>query len=92
MLTTDGVLSFAIMNYAEIGLEEDEFYGDGDVGVYSYILSRHHKHPNSQTPAIVHIADEPGNTGRLGQWVFHTDDLNVTRTTSKQQTMYNIVM
>ena len=81
MLTTDGVFSFAVMNYAEIGIEEEEFYGYGDVGVYSYILRRHHKHPNSQTPAIVHIADEPGNTGRLGQWVFRTDDLNVTSTT-----------
>ena len=69
------------MNYAEIGIEEDEFYGWGTVGVYSYITRRSYLHPNSSTPAIVHIADEPGNTGRLGQWVFRTDDLNATSTT-----------
>ena len=80
MLTTDGVLSFAVMNYAEIGLEEDEGYGG--VGVYSYITRRWYGHPNSSRPAIVHIADEPGNTGRLGQWVFRTDDLNATTTTT----------
>ena len=78
MLTTDGVLSFAVMNYAEIGLEEDEWYGYGAVGVGSYITGRSYLHPNSSRPAIVHIADEPGNTGRQGQWVFRTDDLNVT--------------
>ena len=82
MLTTDGVLSFAVMNYAEIGIEEDEWYGFGTVGVYSYITSRWYRHPNSSRPAIVHIADEPGNTGRLGQWVFRTDDLNATTTTT----------
>ena len=82
MLTTDGVLSFAVMNYAEIGLEEEEFYGWGYVGVYSYITGRTYPHPSSSRPAIVHIADEPGNTGQLGQWVFRTDDLNVTTTTT----------
>ena len=82
MLTTDGVLSFAVMNYAEIGLEEDEFYGWGTVGGGSYITRRRYRHPNSSRPAIVHIADEPGNTGQLGQWVFRTDDLNATTTTT----------
>ena len=82
MLTTDGVLSFAVMNYAEIGLEEDEFYGNGVVGVHSYITRRRYLHPNSSRRAIVHIADEPGNTGRLGQWVFRTDDLNATTITT----------
>ena len=82
MLTTDGVLSFAVMNYAEIGLEEDEFYYGGIVGVYSRKTRMWYQHPNSRTPAIVHIADEPGNTGRLGQWVFRTDDLNATATTT----------
>ena len=98
MLTTDGVLSFAVMNYAEIGLEEDELYGYGAVGVYSYITGRGYLHPNSRRPAIVHIADEPGNTGRLGQWVFRTDDLNATTTTTGtptggqlQQPIYIIV-
>ena len=86
MLTTDGVLSFAVMNYAEIGLEEDEFYGWGTVGVGSYITHRRYRHPNSSKPAIVHIADEPGNTGRLGQWVFRTDDLNATTTTTTTTT------
>ena len=81
MLTTDGVLSFGVMNYAEIGLEEDEFYSSIEVGVYSS-TGRTYLHPNIQTPAIVHIADEPGNTGRLGQWVFRTDDLNATTTTT----------
>ena len=66
------------MNYAEIGLEEDEFYGFGIVGVYS--RTRSHLHPNSGRPAIVNIADETGNTGELGQWVFRTDDLNATTT------------
>ena len=80
MLTTDGAFSFAVMNYAEIGLEEDEFYGLGVVGVYS--RTRSYLHPNSRTPAIVHIADETGNTGELGQWVFRTDDLNATTTTT----------
>ena len=70
------------MNYAEIGLEEDEFYYRGIVGVYSRRTRRWYQHPNSSTPAIVHIADEPGNTGQLGQWVFRTDDLNVTTTTT----------
>ena len=79
MLTTDGVLSFAVMNYAEIGLEEDEFSRGGFVGVYGGII---YPHPNSTKPAIVHIADEPGNTGRLGQWVFRTDDLNATTATT----------
>ena len=79
MLTTDGVLSFAVMNYAEIGLEEEEFYGWGYVGVYS---RKTYRHPNSNRPAIVHIADEPGNTGQLGQWVFRTDDLNAATTTT----------
>ena len=86
MLTTDGVLSFAVMNYAEIGLEEDKFYGYGFVGVGSYRTGRWYRHPNSNTPAIVHIADEPGNTGRLGQWVFRTDDLNVTASTTTTTT------
>ena len=81
MLTTDGVLSFAVMNYAEIGLEEDEFYGYGYVGIYSRRTGRRYRHPNSSRPAIVHIADEPGNTGQLGQWVYRTDDLNATTTT-----------
>ena len=86
VLTTDGVLSFAVMNYAEIGLEEDEFYGYGIVGVGSWTIRRSYRHPNSSRPAIVHIEDEPGNTGRLGQWVFRTDDLTATAiTTSKQQ-------
>ena len=80
MLTTDGVLSFAVMNYAEFGLEEDEWYGRGGVGVYGRRTSRSYLHPNSSRPAIVHIADEPGNTGQLGQWVFRTDDLNVATT------------
>ena len=83
VLTTDGVLSFAVMNYAEIGHEKDEFYGYGDVGVYSYITRRRYGHPNSGRPAIVHIEDEPGNTGRLGQWVFRTDDLKAAATTAK---------
>ena len=82
MLTTDGVLSFAVMNYAEIGLEEDELYGYGYVGVHSYRTRRWYQHPNSSRPAIVHIADEPGNTGQLGQWVFRTDDLNVATSTT----------
>ena len=68
------------MNYAEFGLEEDEWYGYGHVGVYSHITGRWYRHPNSSRPAIVHIADEPGNTGQLGQWVFRTDDLNVATT------------
>ena len=83
------------MNYAEIGLEEDEFYGWGYVGVGSYTTGRSYQHPNSSRPAIVHIADEPGNTGQLEQWVFRTDDLTATAATttrSKQQTTYNIVM
>ena len=70
------------MNYAEIGLEEDEFYYGGIVGVYSRKTRMWYQHPNSRTPAIVHIADEPGNTGRLGQWVFRTADLNATTTTT----------
>ena len=82
MLTTDEVLSFAVMNYAEIGLEEDELYGYGYVGVGSYRTGRTYRHPNSRRPAIVHIADEPGNTGQLGQWVFRTVDLNATTTTT----------
>ena len=82
MLTTDGTFSFAVMNYAQIGLEEDEFRGKGHVGAHSYITDRSYKHPNSQRPAIVHIADETGNTGQLGQWVFRTDDLNATATTT----------
>ena len=86
MLTTDGVLSFAVMNYAEIGLEEDEFYGWGTVGGDSYITRRRYRHPNSSRPAIVHIADEPGNTGQLGQWVFRTDYLNATTATTATTT------
>ena len=80
MLTTDGVFSFAVMNYAEIGLEEEEFYGWGYVGVNG--RRRSSLHPNTGRSAIVHIADEQGNTGRLGQWVFRTDDLNVTTSTT----------
>ena len=82
MLATDGVLSFAVMNYAEIGLEEDEFYGWGYVGVYSSTNGWVLQHPNSTRPAIVHIADETGNTGQLGQWVFRTDHFNTTTTTT----------
>ena len=82
MLTTDGTLSFAVMNYAEIGLEEDEFHIHGHVGAHSYITLRTYDHPNSRRPAIVHIANETGNTGQLGQWVFRTDDLNATTTTT----------
>ena len=81
MLTTDGVLSFVVMNYAEIGIEEDDLNGFGVVRVGSYITGRTYRHPNSRTPAIVRIADEPGNTGQLGQWVFRTDNLNATTTT-----------
>ena len=80
MLTTDGVFSFAVMNYAEIGLDVEEFYGYGYVGVNG--IRRSSLHPNSGRPAIVHIADESGNTGQLGQWVFRTDDLNVTTSTT----------
>ena len=87
MLTTDGVLSFAVMNYAEFGLDEDEFYGTGHVGVYGYRTGRYYQHPNSNRPAIVNIANETGNTGQLGQWVFRTDDLNAaTRTTTTTST------
>ena len=83
MLTTDGVLSFAVMNYAEIGLEEDEFYGLGAVGVYSRTTNQWVlQHPNSRRPPIVHIADETGNTGQLGQWVFRTDHFNTTTATT----------
>ena len=78
MLTTDGVLSFAVMNYAEIGLEEDEFYDHGAVGVYSRTNGWVLQHPNNRRPAIVHIADETGNTGQLGQWVFRTDTTPTT--------------
>ena len=81
MLTTDGTFAFAVMNYAEIGLEEDEFYGYGHVGVYSS-KGRSNRHPNSGKPAIVHIADEKGNTGQLGQWVFRTDDLTAATPTT----------
>ena len=93
MLTTDGVLSFAVMNYAEIGLDENEFYGYGAVGVYSSITGRVNRHPNSSRAAIVNIANETGNTGQMGQWVYRTDDLNATtRTTGiptgEQQPMY----
>ena len=84
MLTTDGILSFAVMNYAEIGLEEDEFSGGTFVGVYSGTGT--YPHPNSTKPAIVHIADQLGNTGQLGQWVFRTDDLNATTTTTTTTT------
>ena len=70
------------MNYAEIGLEEHEFYYYGIVGFYSRRTRMWYHHPNSSRPAIVHIADEPGNTGQLGQWVFRTDDLNVTTSTA----------
>ena len=89
------------MNYAEIGIEEEEFYGYGYVGVGSSITGRSYLHPNSSRPAILHIADEPGNTGRLGQWVFRTDDLNATTTTTTtgtptggqlQQPIYIIVL
>ena len=80
MLTTDGVLSFAVMNYADIGL--DELYIYGNVEVYSSITGRLYQHPNSRRPAIVNIANETGNTGRMGQWVFRTDDLNATTTTT----------
>ena len=80
MLTTDGVLSFAVMNYADIGL--DELYIFGHVEVYSYITRRLYRHPNSNRAAIVKIANETGNTGRMGQWVFRTDDLNATTTTT----------
>ena len=68
------------MNYAEIGLVENEFYGYGKVGVYS--RTRSYLHPNSSTPAIVRIADEAGNTGQLGQWVYRTDDFNAAITTT----------
>ena len=78
MLTTDGVLSFAVMNYADIGL--DELYIFGHVEVYSYITHRLNGHPNSTRAAIVNITNETGNTGRMGQWVFRTDDLNATTT------------
>ena len=80
MLTTDGVLSFAVMNYAEIGL--DKYYGWGSVGVYSPITRRGHLHPNDGRPEILNIPNEAGNTGRLGQLVFRTDDLNVATTTA----------
>ena len=86
VLTTDGALWFAVMNYAEIALEEDEFREWGEVGVYSRTFRRNHLHPNSTRPAIVHIADETGNTGQLGQWVFRTDDLNTTTTTTTTTT------
>ena len=70
------------MNYAEIGLDEDEFYRSydtwGTVGVYSYSTDRWYLHPNSSRAAIVNIVNETGNTGQLGQWVYRTDDLNAT--------------
>ena len=71
------------MNYAEIGLDEDEFYRSyantwGTVGVHSSATDRRYLHPNSRRAAIVNIANETGNTGQLGQWVYRTDDLNAT--------------
>ena len=80
MLTTDGVLSFSVMNYAEIGLEVGVFRNA--VGVHSILNGKSYRHPNDRRPAIVHIANETGNTGQLGQWVFRTDDLNATTTTT----------
>ena len=86
VLTTDGVLSFAVMNYAEIRSDEEEFYGYGNVGVYDSSFGKYYKHPNSGTPAIVNIANETGNTGQLGQWVFRTDALNATTITTTSTT------
>ena len=74
------------MNYAEIGTEEGTYVNYGQVGVHSILNGRSYRHRSSGKPAIVHIADEPGNTGRLGQWVFRTDDLNATTTTTTTTT------
>ena len=89
VLTTDGVHSFAVMNYAEIGLDEDELSW-GSVGVYGSSSNAGYYHQNHLRPAIVNIANETGNTGQLGQWVFRTDFLingtTITATTTPTTT------
>ena len=55
---------------------------NGDVGIWD-ASGRQYLHQNSETPAILNIADVIGNTGKPGQWAFRADNLNATATVTR---------
>lgn len=77
VLTTDGTLPFVVMNYAEIG--QDNEYDSHHVAIHDGFNGRrlHHSH---RSPGVLNISIDPGNTGKAGQWVFRTDVLNISTT------------
>lgn len=96
MLTTDGALTFAVMNYAHID-QQAHIYSDSTVGVSNVALSgrgfsdfvsvpKSNYHPNSSTSALRNIDDEIGNTGKAGQWVYRTDVITVANATTAPTT------
>ena len=96
MLTTDGTLTFAVMNYVHIH-ELSRIYSDTTVGVSNVAppgrgvgnavsVPKTNFHPNSSTEALRNIDDELGNTGKAGQWVYRTDVITVANTSTEPST------
>ena len=96
MLTTDGALTFAVMNFAHID-QQAWLYSDSTVGVSNTATSgrgfidavavpKTNYHPNSTLPALRNIDDEIGNTGKAGQWVYRTDAITVANETTELTT------
>lgn len=96
MLTTDGTLTFAVMNYAHIAVQTN-IYSDSTVGVSNVAPSgrglgdavsvpKSNYHPKSRTLALRNLDDEIGNTGKSGQWVYRTDVIIVADVTTEPST------
>lgn len=94
MLTTDGALTFAVMNFAHID-QQANIYGDSTVGVSNtnprglndaVAVPKTNYHPNSRLAALRNIDDEIGNTGKAGQWVYRTDVITVANETTELTT------
>ena len=96
MLTTDGALTFAVMNFAHID-QQARVYSDSTVGVSNtspsgrglgdaVAVPKTNYHPNSSLPALRNIDDEIGNTGKAGQWVYRTDVITVANESTELTT------
>ena len=94
MLTTDGALTFAVMNFAHID-QQAWLYSDSTVGVSNtnpgrfndaVAVPKTNYHPNSRLAALRNIDDEIGNTGKAGQWVYRTDVITVANETTELTT------
>ena len=83
MVTTDGLFSFAIFNYAKIEwVTGDASQGNGGfggipamVGVNAGDGVRFYKYKHSLTDNVVKVVNESNiENGELGQWVYRIDE------------------